>query len=587
LGCVGGTYQDFGDKNGFEDEIDAILPVATPTQLGENVALSQQLQANLEHDKYVDDDEKCCRKKERRFETPTNQVKVTSDDENQTKKSESYSLPAGNEVINSGAVRAAELVGPDREPQEITSTEVIIKTRLLHETPMGEYSDSFKHRSRSSDPSLKMKGKDNSDDADDDAYEDGNATNAREYENTGIGAATRRERLDAPCRDHKSMYYEHPVGLRAVVTNTETFPTIETDAAIQTLERDTATSSDDVLLWDAQSRIDLQRVNFVHHGNEEIEKQETIEHCTQDVLEKLLDFDEIFEKQEILEHCIGLECENTDETKGSNLPMVPLSQARHDNVPAASLAEYLERSYSCSSSEVSESGWTEAHDHSESSDSDNVHSVQTHGTLGSAVVIDATIHAAAHKSSSHDSKNSRVSATFANQPKEDTPNNKKTLDGRPPRKKSTSTKKKKKKTIWNDSTGDSTDLVQSPTSYKKKKKGKKEDYAKAMVPNAISGDALGITMDDKGQSASAPSFTKKKKDKSVEENAEVNSSKQSGTKDRVDGTPAVLSPSKKKKKKKTKTNLKDYAEEDFRETSPTTLKSPSKKKKSQKVPSFG
>jgi hypothetical protein len=259
-----------------------------------------------------------------------------------------------------------------------------------------------------------------------------------------------------------------------------------------------------------------------------------------------------------------------------------------DKIPAAKLGDYFERSYSSSSSEESEGGWTEVHDQSESSDTG--HSAQTHGTLGSAVVIDATIQA--QKVSLNDSKNVQASVTPATHPREVTPRPENVIDRPPPRKKSTCTKTMKNKTIRNYATGDSIAVVQNPTS-KKKKKGKKENYAKALVPTDTSredlGQALVIAVDEQSYSASRPApKKKKKKDKSEAGNTEGKFMKQVGDKNE---SLAKLSPSKKKKKKTTK-KIVDVsateAVEDFRDTIPTSaIISPSNKKKNEDGTPFG
>jgi hypothetical protein len=281
-------------------------------------------------------------------------------------------------------------------------------------------------------------------------------------------------------------------------------------------------------------------------------------------------------------------CQREDE-RSTVESMMSLSLARADKVPAANLGDYFDRSYSSSSSEASESGWTEVHDQSESSDTG--HSVQTHGTLGSAIVVDATIHA--QKISSH-SKYAQVPVTPSIQPSQDSLKIERANDRRPPRKKPTSVTIKKKKTIRNDSTCDNISVVKSPVSDRTKKKGKKEEYANAIIPipNDISRDDVDrahiTTLDGKGQSASISSpKKKKKKSRSRTDNADRNSLKQVGS---SDGSHTESSPSKKKKKKKTKSTVEDSATdevEDFHETSPTTKTSKSTHKKKKKGPLVG
>jgi hypothetical protein len=236
----------------------------------------------------------------------------------------------------------------------------------------------------------------------------------------------------------------------------------------------------------------------------------------------------------------------------------PITIHANQHLPP-SLGDYFERSYSSSSSEASEGGWTEVHDQSESSDTG--HSVQTNGTLGSAIIVDATL--TAKRSPLNNAKQDFTPAESNNNEDDES-----CTDGLRPGRKPSSPKNKKK----------ATDATLSPTTPPKKKKGKKKDYAKAHV------SSLSPKKDSaQGEPGVTPPSKKKKKKKSVVEKMDKQTEPKT-TKKEPSVKDAESSPSKKKKTKKTKCDNNLPQDNDCKVSSPTTLaKSPAKKKKKKKV----
>ncbi|KAG7358417.1 hypothetical protein IV203_015005 [Nitzschia inconspicua] len=246
---------------------------------------------------------------------------------------------------------------------------------------------------------------------------------------------------------------------------------------------------------------------------------------------------------------------------------------KHNILP--SLGDYFERSYSSSSSEASEGGWTEVHDQSESSDTGQ--SVQTNGTLGSAVIIDATVDG--RKASSMVAP----AVKCKTQREEHLATERPTADGQFHRKKSSSIKKKKNKIHIVDSSTKLDGIVR-PQTPERRKKGKKEGCTKIDEVKSVT-----LQLNTDGDETRAIPLSKKKKKKksiSVLENKEEGLNKTDKSKQEPDDLDEKMSPSTKKKKKKNGCSIKNLTPstvEDKVESCPTSQVSPTKKKK-KKIP---
>jgi hypothetical protein len=158
-----------------------------------------------------------------------------------------------------------------------------------------------------------------------------------------------------------------------------------------------------------------------------------------------------------------------------------------------SLAEHFEKSASDSdSSEASDGGWTEVHDESVSSDTG--HSVQTSGTLGSAIIVDATTNARKNPTAASMAMKPMEEVTHSSSPKREAfPHS----DSTSPKK--TKSLKAKNKAVMEDETRVSKSPTKESSSdvKKKKMKGKRGVMDLDATPSPTLGASPSYNKDEK------------------------------------------------------------------------------------------